>query len=102
MKPNITISIREPTTFYKYADKKKKLKRCQQTLQVNSTQYKKLAQNALWFKILNLPNHVKNKTKSVAILDLLKKKLKTKRVMFLISFFSCDLQDSKSCEPQTI
>ena len=44
-------------------------------------------------KILNLANHMKKqiqKTKSIG------EKLKTKGLMFFVTFFSCDLQDLKS------
>ena len=62
-----------------------------------SNQYKKLATNALQFTHQNLKSckaHEKqNKRHQNA--KYIAEKLKTKGLMFFISFFSCDLQDFK-------
>ena len=37
----------------------------------------------------------KNKTKNIKMIETIVEKLKTKSLMFFVSFFSCDLQDFK-------
>ena len=60
---------------------------------VKSTQYKKLAPNTLRFTYL--ANHMKKQNKKHQHVKFIGEKLKTKGLMFFVSFFSCDLQDFK-------
>ena len=60
---------------------------------VKSTQYKKLAPNALRFTYL--ANHMKKQNKKHQNAKSIGEKLKTKGLMFFVSSFSCDLQDFK-------
>ena len=68
--------------------------------EVKSTQYKKLAANALRFTYQNLksckPYEKQNKKHQNA--RFIDEKLKTKSLMFFVSFFSCDVQDFKFSE----
>ena len=62
---------------------------------VKSTQSKKLAPNAFWFTYKNLKSSnplekTKQKSQDARFID---EKLKTKSLMFFVSFFSCHLQD---------
>ena len=61
--------------------------------QVKSTQYKKLCGS--YIKIWNLPNYMKKQNKEHQNARFINEKLKTKSLMFFVSFFSCDLQDFK-------
>ena len=45
------------------------------------------------FKIWNLANHMKKQNKKHQNAICIREKLKTKGLMFFVSFFSCDLQD---------
>ena len=46
-------------------------------------------------KIWNIANHMKKQNKKHQNAKPIGKKLKTKGLMFFVSFFSCDLQDFK-------
>ena len=70
--------------------------------QVKSTQYKKLCGS--YIKIWNLPNYMKKQNKEHQNARFINEKLKTKSLMFFVSFFSCDLQDFQILirEPQSV
>ena len=46
-------------------------------------------------KIWNLANHMKKQNKKRKSARFIDEKLKTESLMFIVSFFSCDLQDFK-------
>ena len=56
---------------------------------VKSTQYKKLAPNVHIHKIWNLANHMKKQNKKHQNAKSIGEKLKSKGLMFFVSFFSC-------------
>ena len=65
-------------------------------MKVKSTQYKKLAPNALRFTYQNLKSFKpREKTKNIQNARYIGEKLKTKCLMFCVLFFSFDLQDFK-------